>query len=1109
MRPRLGRIACLLPAIFLLAFWSRAAADTVQGSTANGFARLLFSLDPPGQVHADISGGVITLVFDRKVDFAPANLTQGLDGYVASARSDADGKTFRLAAAQRLRLHTSASGSRVAIDFVPETFAGTPPDLPPAPPKAVTAVDPATLPPLVVRAGAYSDHARLVFDWPKQVPFAVFRGVGRITIRFEAAARPDFTAMEQVSPPWVKEAGWRIEGRGTVIDFDTDPASGYHSFRDGTKIALDILAPRSDSDSRGTAPARQAKSASTSPASTQVKEIRQAAATLNGTLSPPASAAPAANAAAATSATPAAAPRPAAQTAPAPAPPVAPEGAKAYAKRTREGAIIVFPGAGEQAVVAFIRGRTAVVAIDGKVPIDAGQLKAALGDFPMSVDASADGTQSLLRIGLRRSEEISADADGADLKVVLAPRVSSSAMSLELMRTRDGAGRSALSTTLPGATHTATFADPDVGDSLILIAGNVGHAVPAARTFAEFAILPSAAGLVLKPYDDDLVLQLRDAHLLITRAGGLALNAPALTAASPSALLGGPHGPSFLDLDLWAREAQGNPLAAQRHLREAVAGARGDEVNPARLRLARFYLATGYAAEALGEIALIQKSDPAQMSDPTLLTMRAAADVMLGRYRDARNDLSVTALDDDRNAAVWRGLAEAGLMNWDAARKALATAEPVLGAYSKPWQAEARIAMVEASLAAGALADAESSLAHIPSDLPGPLAREAELARGEVDSAEGRSNRAEGIFRALEASGDEHVAAEAIFADVGNGLAHGLMSDDVAIRQLEALRFRWRGDGLELRTLRKLGELYFARSRWRDGLGALRVAVQNFPHEELGREAQDDMRKAFENLFLKGRAESLSPIAALGIFYDFVDLTPIGPEGDEMIRKMADRLVAMDLLEPAATLLNYQITKRLDGVARAQVATRLAMIDLLDRRPKDALEALRTSEQSGLPDAVGHARKLLQARALAALKQWDKALDVIALDDAPDSRQLRADIYWESGNWEAAGQKAEELLSPRAADALPLSADEREEVMRAAISYSLANDEASLDRLRARFAPKMKPGPDASAFDVVTQPIETQGTAFRDRAGQIASIDTFEAFMRDFRKRFDAIPATN
>ena len=117
----------------------------------------------------------------------------------------------------------------------------------------------------------------------------------------------------------------------------------------------------------------------------------------------------------------------------------------------------------------------------------------------------------------------------------------------------------------------------------------------------------------------------------------------------------------------------------------------------------------------------------------------------------------------------------------------------------------------------------------------------------------------------------------------------------------------------------------------------------------------------------------MPPIEALSLFYDFIDLTPIGPNGDEMIRRMADRLVAVDLLEPAAALLNYQVTKRLDGVARAQVATRLAMIDLMDHK---AAGCARRAAQHADLDTAGrcrHQRLLLQARALAALKQYDQA----------------------------------------------------------------------------------------------------------------------------------------
>jgi hypothetical protein len=445
------------------------------------------------------------------------------------------------------------------------------------------------------------------------------------------------------------------------------------------------------------------------------------------------------------------------------------------------------------------------------------------------------------------------------------------------------------------------------------------------------------------------------------------------------------------------------------------------------------------------------------------------------------------------------------LDNWPAAREALAQATPVIAQYPAEWQARAEIADAKALLATGNVARASATLKKIPDGLSKPLQLEAQLVEAQLLSKSGQGARAEVIFTAVESSGDERTAAEAVYDRTVCALSGGRISNSAAIDALEKLRFRWRGDALELRTLRKLGSLYFAAEKWREGLQMLRVASQQFPGDDQGRMAQDEMRATFDHLFLKGGADKLSPIQSLAIFYDFVELTPIGPQGDEMIRRMADRLIAVDLLGPAARLLKYQVENRLDGVARAQVATRLATLDLLDHRPQDALEALHTTRITGVPEDVNHQRMLLEAQALSALKQWDRALDVIAVDNAADTRKLRADIYWTSGNWEQAGEKSEELIATTTNTTTMLPQD-RDTLMRAAIAYSLADNQAALNRLRDRFGAKLQGSPDANAFGVISQKADTQGATFKDVAARIASVDTLQAFMADFRKQAAASP---
>ena len=74
-------------------------------------------------------------------------------------------------------------------------------------------------------------------------------------------------------------------------------------------------------------------------------------------------------------------------------------------------------------------------------------------------------------------------------------------------------------------------------------------------------------------------------------------------------------------------------------------------------------------------------------------------------------------------------------------------------------------------------------------------------------------------------------------------------------------------------------------------------------------------------------------------------------------------------------------------------------------------------------------------------------------------------------------------------------------MLRMAVSYSLANDEPGLDRLRQRFGPKMQTTQDGATFAVLAQEIDMHGLAFRDAAAKIASVDTLESFMKDFGKR--------
>jgi hypothetical protein len=279
----------------------------------------------------------------------------------------------------------------------------------------------------------------------------------------------------------------------------------------------------------------------------------------------------------------------------------------------------------------------------------------------------------------------------------------------------------------------------------------------------------------------------------------------------------------------------------------------------------------------------------------------------------------------------------------------------------------------------------------------------------------------------------------------------------------------------------------------------MRSALTAHPDSEKTRGIQDEAAATFESLFLAGRGDTLSAIDALALFYDFRDLTPIGRRGDEMIRRLADRLVAVDLLDQAAELLQYQVDNRLQGAARAQVAMRLAAIYLSNHRPDAAFKTLRTTRVEDVSNELRQQRLLLEARALSDTGRHDVALEIIANIAGSQARRLRADILWAAHRWQEAAEEIETSYGDRWQDFAPLNDTERSDLLRAAAGYALSEDALGLARFRERYAGKMGEGPNRRAFDVLTEPVDASGTDFRAVAHAVAAVDTLNRFLRDLQ----------
>ncbi len=766
---------------------------------------------------------------------------------------------------------------------------------------------------------------------------------------------------------------------------------------------------------------------------------------------------------------------------------------------------VEFPFAVPTPAAVFRRGDMLWMVFDNPAKIDLGTLVAESGGAirHATVTRSKDGA-AVVRIRLSRPRLISVDSDGPAWMVTIADTVTTASHPLAIVRAMIGRNRANLVVPFvhPGKLH--VLHDPQVGDRLLVMTGLAPtRGFLRARDFVELGVLASRQGVVIKPIADDLTGKVGPDNVTFTRPGGLALSA----AMDPDQQSSASFRATTFDNQLWSLDRSGNYVRRQSELIRLAAAAPPGKRKIARLNLARFYLARHLSAEALGvlNVAYADGGD-----DVTGSVLKSVANIMLDRPKDALKDLSQSQVGNQLDAPIWRAIAYARQGKWAQAHKLFADVGSAVAMLPLELQRMALIEALHAAVEVRDFSQAERLINLFDGiGVPPAMQPEFDVLVGRLDQGLGRDNDALIKYQAAAVSPVRPAAAQGRLHDIELRYKLGQMSDKDAVAALETLTTMWRGDATEAEGLRLLAHLYTKEARYREAFHVMRVALLAHPNSDLTRKIQDEAAATFESLFLSHKGDTLPPIEALGLFYDYRELTPIGRRGDEMIRRLADRLVAVDLLDQAAKLLQHQVDHRLEGAARAQVATKLAVVYLKDHKPARALAALQSTRSAQLNSDLRDQRLLLQARALSDLGRYDLALQLIKDIDGHQAMRLRADILWAAHRWRKAAEQIEALYGQRWKNFRPLNANERFDIMRAAIGYALADETLSLQRFRDKYAAKMDSGPDGHAFDVVTAPIGTGNAEFRNVATHVASLDTLDAFLADMRKRYadsDALP---
>lgn len=784
--------------------------------------------------------------------------------------------------------------------------------------------------------------------------------------------------------------------------------------------------------------------------------------------------------------------------------PVAPQqtAASVDVRRDSDGLRVTFPIQVATPAAAFRRGDTVWLVFDTPKPIDVEAIRSRGGAMIGEVGRMPLDKGQAVRIRLTRplvyslaSEEVGKETNWL---LTLADKIQATPLPLMISRniTDPALANIAIPFANPGLLHKLT--DPDAGDALYVVtAQRPVRGFIKRQDLVDLSLLESAHGIAIRPNSDEVGVEVGAEKVILGKKGGLTLSPVDISAErAPTAVrpVFSPEG--------WRKGQSENFMARQSELIAAISAVEPALRSLPRLDLAQFYMSRAmyHEAKAVTDLML---SDPLNKEESGALIMHAIASILIGRPAQGLKDLANPVIGNSHDSQLWKALAYARQGKWADAREKFKNVEFAIASLPLDIQRIVTMDAMRASLEVKDYAGASKRRSELEVvGVPPEAAPGFAVLRGRLAEALGHDKDALDDYKLAVASSDRPAAAEAKQLEIALRQKRDEIGKEEALRELETLSMTWRGDAVEVKTLQMLSRMYADSGRYRDALTAARTATRLQPNAEASRQAQDLASELFTQLFLGPKGDELPPVEALGMFYEFRELTPIGRRGDELIRRLADRLASIDLLDQAAELLQYQVDHRLEGAARAQVAARLSMIYLANRKPDMAISALRASRISDLSGELRQQRLLLEARAQSDVGRHDLALDIVSNVSGREVLRLRSDIFWAARRWRESAEQIELYYGERFRDFKPLNAVEKSDIIRAAVGYALADDSIGLSRFREKYAPLMSESADRLAFDIASKPAAASSAEFAEIAKLAASVDTLDGFLREMKQRF-------
>lgn len=469
-------------------------------------------------------------------------------------------------------------------------------------------------------------------------------------------------------------------------------------------------------------------------------------------------------------------------------------------------------------------------------------------------------------------------------------------------------------------------------------------------------------------------------------------------------------------------------------------------------------LAMGYGEDAMHDLISLNKNDPKLSKKPIYKQLLAMAYLLQGNFKSCENILKT--LPPLPELELWFVLCTNNNQPWSS------TVKDILFQYPPYLRDKLLLLLLSKAFKNDHMDMLKSVFASPLKGVDGYSQAFFDLYYAKYLHLIGQTDKALDIYKKL-ANGQnitKKVKVEATYyafmADIDK------KSNEEIINFLDKLRFDWRGDDLEIMITLKLIDYLRKKKDYAKILqivSNMRSIYANRPESQKFLTILSDTMNDYFNQDLK----VTPPLKTIALFKDFYDYVA---HNTEIVEKVTDQYVTLDLLSQAAELLKKHIETINDWQKKTPLLLKLADLYLQNNKSELAQEVLQEIKEKPKPDPKIF--KNLQVTTYIQQQKFPEAIKLLEENSSIEDLAKLSTVYQSLENWKQMSDTLNKLLiklNENYNNQENIKTLKEEVIINIACAYYLSDSFPALAELKKNYTSFMKKGAQEQLFQLLTR----------------------------------------